>query len=219
MKLPTPSVADKPHQPLSFKFPKCKLILEKSVAKRSFQPQWFAHWKWLHYDKEHDLFHLHDTENKRHSATSLETMYIPTGYGNWKDACTRCTAHNVSTFQKDADYYTLATTCTAYLRELSNLKDVVQQVVKCSFLDCKMCALVTQNPLKVTSFSKIFWGNMPPGSASLHACNTCYTTAFSAHELYHFLCASDSPVSPVYVCEERLSNDGLFEIVATLFWR
>ena len=43
-KLPTPLLAEKPHQPLSFKFPKCEFGTEKSVVKRSFQPQWFARW-------------------------------------------------------------------------------------------------------------------------------------------------------------------------------
>ena len=52
-KLPTPLLA---HQPLSFKFPKSEFG-EKSVVKRSFQPQWFARWKWLHYmyDEEREL--------------------------------------------------------------------------------------------------------------------------------------------------------------------
>ena len=87
-KLPTPSVAEKPHQPLSFKFPK-REFGKKSVVKRSFQPQWFARWKWLHYDEERDLAFCFTCvkaykENKLHPSANVETTYISTGYSNWK---------------------------------------------------------------------------------------------------------------------------------------
>ena len=100
-KLPTPSVAEKPHQPLSFKFPK-REFGKKSVVKRSFQPQWFARWKWLHYDEERDLAFCFTCvkaykENKLHSSANLETAYISTGYSNWKDASVRIAAHEAST--------------------------------------------------------------------------------------------------------------------------
>ena len=50
------------------------------------------------------------------------------------------------------------------------------------------------------------------------------TTAFSAHESYHFLYASDglylqTQCKLVDACEETVSNYGLVEIVTTFFWR
>ena len=45
------------------------------------------------------------------------------------------------------------------------------------------------------------------------------TTAFSAHESYHFFYASDGLYLLVDACEETVSNYGLVEIVTTLFRR
>ena len=75
-KLPTPLVADKPHQPLSFKFSKHKF--GKTIVKRSFQPQWFARWKWLHYDEERNLAFCF-TCNKAHTQELLCLMA-----GQWR---------------------------------------------------------------------------------------------------------------------------------------
>ena len=54
-------------------------------------------------------------------------------------------------------------------------------------------------------FSKSFWGNMPPVSLSQYACYHCLW----CHEPYHFVYASDGPVSSntvYYVCEETVPS-------------
>ena len=63
---------------------------------------------------------------------TIETMYIPTGHGNWKDAWTRCTAHKASKFQKDADYYTLGTYTYCILKRNSIIKLLKDVVSMCS---------------------------------------------------------------------------------------
>ena len=50
----SPAIGDKPHQPKSFRFPQ-REFGKTVVAKRSFQPQWFDRWSWLHYDEDKDL--------------------------------------------------------------------------------------------------------------------------------------------------------------------
>ena len=64
----TDSTIDKPHQPLSFSFPK-RQFGKKNIVYRSFQASWFSSWPWLHYDEANDtvLCHLCTravTENK-----------------------------------------------------------------------------------------------------------------------------------------------------------
>ena len=53
-----PDVGDKPHQPLSFSFPK-REFGKTIIVKRSFQSQWFIKWQWLHYDQSRDLAFCH----------------------------------------------------------------------------------------------------------------------------------------------------------------
>ena len=139
-KLPTPLLAEKPHQPLSFKFPKHEFG-EKSVVKRSFQPQWFSRWKWLHYDEERDLAFCFTCvkaykENKLHSSTNLETTYISTGYSNWKDASVRIAAHEASTCHKEAVLKTITLPATTHdigeslsAQLLSNVKFLARQAL------------------------------------------------------------------------------------------
>ena len=51
-------IAETPHQPLSFPFPK-RPFGKKNVVYRSFQPSWFASWTWLHYDETTDAVLCH----------------------------------------------------------------------------------------------------------------------------------------------------------------
>ena len=51
-------IAETPHQPLSFLFPK-RPFGKKNVVYRSFQPSWFASWTWLHYDETTDAVLCH----------------------------------------------------------------------------------------------------------------------------------------------------------------
>ena len=57
---PTSSVKDvavpeQPHQSTTFKFPKRSF----GVTNRSFQPSWFARWRFLHYNKTEDAVYCH----------------------------------------------------------------------------------------------------------------------------------------------------------------
>ena len=75
-----------PNQPVNFKYPKrgCK------DSNRSFQPQWYKRWKWLHYNELKDSVtcyacwhaHLH------HMLPNMKTDYafIESGYTKWKNA-------------------------------------------------------------------------------------------------------------------------------------
>ena len=48
-------VPTKPHQPLSFNFPK-RSFGKKRTVERSFLPSWFAKWPFLPYDESNMLF-------------------------------------------------------------------------------------------------------------------------------------------------------------------
>ena len=54
----TNNVPDKPHQPASFNFPQ-RSFGQKKVVHRSFQPSWFNHWQFLHYDESRDVVFCH----------------------------------------------------------------------------------------------------------------------------------------------------------------
>ena len=51
-------IPTKPHQPLSFNFPK-RSFGKKRTVERSFQPSWFAKWPFLHYDESKDAVFCH----------------------------------------------------------------------------------------------------------------------------------------------------------------
>ena len=53
-----PVAEDVPHQPLTFAFPK-HCFGKKSPVLRSFQPFWFSHWPFLHYDEANDMVYYH----------------------------------------------------------------------------------------------------------------------------------------------------------------
>ena len=104
-KLPTPAVGDAPHQPLSFK-PK-RYFGKKVIVKRSFQPQWFSRWPWLHYSEESDTAYCFNcvkaySEGKLQSVGGMESTYISKGYSNWKDAAVKFSSHEVSGCHKNA---------------------------------------------------------------------------------------------------------------------
>ena len=122
-RLPTPSIGEKPHQPLSFKFPKREYRNTK-VVKRSFQPQWFSRWPWLHYDEERDLAFCYACvkaykDNKLHGVSSVEYTYISTGFSNWKDSSVRLPAHETSVCHKTAVLKTV--TLPATTRDVGEL--------------------------------------------------------------------------------------------------
>jgi hypothetical protein len=101
--LPLPVIGDSPHQPSNFKFPK-REFGQSTIVKRSFQPQWFSRWTWLHYVEVNDLAYCYVCvkaykENKLISTSNIESTY---GYSNWKEAAVRFVGHEASTCHKDA---------------------------------------------------------------------------------------------------------------------
>ena len=101
-----PDVNDKPHQPLTFSFPK-REYGRSIIVKRSFQSQWFSKWQWLHYDQSRDMAFCHTCiiAVKSKKITSLGTgdlAFVSRGYSNWKDATGEKGAFN--THQKSATH-------------------------------------------------------------------------------------------------------------------
>ena len=106
VQLSTPSIGEKPNQPRSVNFPQ-REFGQKATVKRSFQPQWFNRWPWIHYDENSDaafcfLCVKAYYQKKLDNCSSLETTYISTGYTNWKDASVRFNKHENSRCHKDA---------------------------------------------------------------------------------------------------------------------
>ncbi len=107
-KLQVPAVGTEPHQPSSppFKFPR-REFWKKNVVKKSFFPQWFQRWPWLHYCEDMDAafcFICVNTysEKKLNSVSNLETTCISSGYTNWKDTCVKFPNHESSRCHKNA---------------------------------------------------------------------------------------------------------------------
>ena len=99
-------VGEKPHQPVSFKFPKREFGKNK-IVRRSFLPQWFKRWPWLHYSEDVDAAFCFVcvkaySNNMLHSINNLESAYISSGYTNWKDACVKFPNHESSRCHKDS---------------------------------------------------------------------------------------------------------------------
>ncbi len=141
----TPILGDKPHQPLTLRFPK-RQFGNKTVVKRSFQPQWFQRWTWIHYDEDHDLAYCYlctkaYKEGKFISCSRLEYTYISKGYSNWKDATVNFAAHDKSSCHKEAilKVVTLPATtrnigeqlCRQYSEQLLERRQCLLKILSC----------------------------------------------------------------------------------------
>ena len=85
--------------------------------KRSFQPQWFQRWLWLHYDEDKDLAFcfsciVANKNNHLHSVSNLEQTFISTGFSNWKDGTTKLMKHEASECHKVAVLKTITLPAT-----------------------------------------------------------------------------------------------------------
>ena len=49
-----PDIGENPNQPIKYNFPK-QALCAKEVTNRSFHPQWFQKWSWIHYDEACDI--------------------------------------------------------------------------------------------------------------------------------------------------------------------
>ena len=85
-----PDIGENPNHPMKYNFPK-RAFGVKEITHRSFQPQWFQKWFWIHYDEGRDLAFCSicvkaSRSNKLKAATTLDLSFISRGYCNWKDA-------------------------------------------------------------------------------------------------------------------------------------
>ena len=99
-----PEVGDKPHQPTSLPTP--QKGLETRVTRRSFQPQWFEMWTWIHYNEGEDLtlcFPCVIVYQNKHlnSVSNMEQTFISTGFSNWKDATSKFSKHESNLCHKE----------------------------------------------------------------------------------------------------------------------
>ena len=83
-------VGEQPHQSAKFSFQK-RTFGTKPVVVKSFQPQWFQKWSWIHYDEARDIafcFICVKTVRSKTLKTAKTTnvSFIYRGYYNWKDA-------------------------------------------------------------------------------------------------------------------------------------
>ena len=97
---------EQPHQPKKFKFPR-RSFAQKVMKSRSFQAQWFDHFKWLHYDEEMDAAFCHvcakaEDNGRLSGSTQKDAAFLTKGFTNWKDATMSFTRHKVSDCHKEA---------------------------------------------------------------------------------------------------------------------
>jgi len=97
----------KPNQPRDIEFP--KRTFGKDVKQRSFQPDWFNSFKWLHYDQTKDTAFcftcIRALKKNMISSEKSETAFTETGYRNWKKALETnrgFSKHQCSTSHKEA---------------------------------------------------------------------------------------------------------------------
>ena len=72
-------VTDKPHQPLTFNYPK-RTFGKRNVVSRSFQPGWYSQWPFLHYDEAKDVVYCHTCllgfKLKRMKTNSADSAFV-----------------------------------------------------------------------------------------------------------------------------------------------
>ena len=73
------NVPPKPHQPLTFSFPK-RAFGKSKVVNRSFQPSWFSLWPFLHYDKANDSVFCYTFDGFQ--AVCADPAFVSYSYGN-----------------------------------------------------------------------------------------------------------------------------------------
>lgn len=95
----------RPNQPSSFNFPK-KTFGQTKTVQRSFQPQWFKSWTWLHYDELRDLCFcyicIQAHAEKKISSGYIDQCFISRGFSNWKDATSVFKKHDQSKCHREA---------------------------------------------------------------------------------------------------------------------
>ena len=122
--LPMPTIGDKAYQPSHLCFPRHEFG-KTSVVKRSFQPQWFGRWPWLHYDEDRDLAFclvcVVAYNSHLHSIPCLEQTFISTGFSNWKDVIAKFTKHESSQCHKESVLKTVTLPATYIKKILLNI--------------------------------------------------------------------------------------------------
>ena len=102
-----PDIAESPHQPLDFHFPK-RQFGKKEIVSRSFQSSWFKLHSWLHYDKARDVTFCHTCikvckEKKLAAAAGVvDQLFIGKGFCYWKNATEKLKSHEALNVHREA---------------------------------------------------------------------------------------------------------------------
>ena len=102
---PTVTIPNKFNPPKSFPFPK-RLFGSKN-EKRSFRPEWYDKYSWLHYDAPKDAAFCYicmkvEQERMYRLGTKWEPAFISRGFTNWKDAMVAFNKHLKSDCHREA---------------------------------------------------------------------------------------------------------------------
>lgn len=94
-------VSTSPNQPSNFNFPNRMF----GKQQRSFQPQWFKAFSWLHYLEYNDTVLCHtcvtaDEQRKLGNAKNAEKAFLINGFSNWKKALEKFRDHQKSQCHK-----------------------------------------------------------------------------------------------------------------------
>ena len=91
------------NQPASFNFPR-HTFGKTSQTTKSFLPDWFKTFPWVHYDESLDAAFCHTCmlAAKKLTCTRREDTFISTGFTNRKNARTRLRGHECSDCHKEA---------------------------------------------------------------------------------------------------------------------
>ena len=97
-------VSTKPYQPRHISFPS-RTFGKQSPVQRSFQPNWFGKWQWLHYDVAQDAVRCFTCckavkDGRARISGQAEGSFLVNGFTNWKDATTKFAKHESSDFHK-----------------------------------------------------------------------------------------------------------------------
>ncbi|XP_053374024.1 zinc finger MYM-type protein 1-like [Mercenaria mercenaria] len=96
---------EKANQPGNFAFPK-RSFGKKNPELRSFNPQWFSVFPWIHYDESKDLAFcficMSAMKEGKIANSKAESAFVSAGFCNWKDATTKYRKHQQSECHKEA---------------------------------------------------------------------------------------------------------------------
>lgn len=113
---------NEPFQPLTIKYP-TKVI---SGVNRSFKPEWYKKWSWLHWNSESEsvkcfvCMKAKKLNLKVISKTKVDETFIISGFSNWKKASEKFSSHESSECHKASVASIMSFNQTPITAQLSN---------------------------------------------------------------------------------------------------